>query len=150
MLKFLMSILVFVIINTSYSQSVTPFGPRAGIGYLNDNGKSSLEDGIHSAFGWQVEVPFKDDKLTGYGEAGIYLLGIEQGKFFPHVWGYFGVRYNNTGLGAGPVLNAMGFGIGLSAYNQIELDRIRVPIGIDVNLIDGTTRTQLFIGFNFK
>lgn len=145
-----MPVLIFVIINISYSQSFEPFGPRAGIGYLNKKGDSSFEKGVHSAFGWQVEVPFKDKKVTGYGEAGVYLLGIEQGKFYPHVWGYFGGRYNNFGLGAGPVLDMFGFGLGANTYIQIELENIRIPIGVDVNFIEGTTRTQLFIGFNYN
>ena len=134
---------------TVYSQDIHLFGPRAGVGYLSNSGNSDLKDGIHSAFGWQIELPYSNDKLTGYGEAGIMLLGIEQGIIFPHGWGYFGCRYGSIGGGLGPVFDPIGVGIGMNIYHQLLLEKLRVPIGVDLNLIHGTTRIQFFIGFNY-
>jgi len=55
---------VFIFSLRVYSQDATSYGPRAGIGYLSNSGTSDLKEGIHSAFGWQVEVPYSNDKLT--------------------------------------------------------------------------------------
>ena len=124
--------------------------PRAGVGYLSSSGTSDLKDGVHSAFGWQVEIPYSNDKLTGYGEAGIMLLGIEQGIIFPHGWGYFGCRYGSIGGGLGPVFDPIGVGLGMNIYTQALLEKLRIPIGVDLNFIRGTTRIQFFIGFNYR
>ena len=141
---------VFIFSLRVYSQDATSYGPRAGIGYLSNSGTSDLKEGIHSAFGWQVEVPYSNDKLTGYGEAGVMLLGIEQGIIFPHGWAYFGCRYGSIGGGLGPVFDPIGVGLGINIYHQLILEKLRVPIGVDLNFIHGTTRIQLFIGFNYK
>lgn len=131
-------------------QELHLFGPRAGIGYLSDQGDGNLKKGIHSAFGWQIELPYTGKDITGYGEAGVMLLGIEQGVVFPHIWGYFGIRLKNIGVGIGPAINPIGVGLGLNPYYQIDLETIRIPIGIDMNFIKKTSRFQLFIGFNYK
>lgn len=133
-----------------YAQEYSHLGPRAGIGYLSKRTRSGFDTGLHSAFGWQMEIPYKGKEITGYGEAGLYLLAIEQGKIYTHVWGYFGARYNNIGIGVGPVFNTLGTGLGLNTYYQIVLDGIRIPIGIDVNFIDNKTRLQFFVGFNYN
>lgn len=135
---------------TAEAQELSLFGPRAGIGNLTDSKNTKIKDGIHSAFGWQVEIPYSGKDITGYGEAGIYFLGAEQGIIYPHVWGYFGFRTRSFGLGIGPVINPLGVGLGFSPYTQIELETLRIPIGVDINLIKGTTRFQVFIGFNYK
>jgi len=132
------------------SQELQWFGPRAGVGNLTSSGKSSIKDGIHSAFGWQVELPYTSDDFTGYGEAGVMFLGIEQQKVYPHSWGYFGCRYKAVGGGLGPVINSIGTGLGMNIYTNIYLEKLRIPIGIDFNFIGGSTRIQLFIGFNYK
>lgn len=148
--RFLFYAVLFCFGPVVLAQSAAPFGPRAGIGFNDSGAGSRLDKGIHSAFGWQVEVPFKSGALTGYGEAGVYLLGVEQGIFYPHVWGYFGARYNNVGAGAGPVINAIGFGLGANLYYQFELEKIRIPVGMDFNVVEGYKRFQLFVGFNYN
>ena len=91
-------------------------GPRAGIGFWTKKKGISLDGGMHSAFGWQIEVPYRSDNFVGYGEAGFLLLGVEQGLFYPHIWGFFGMRYQNFGFGLGPVANISGIGIGFGPY----------------------------------
>jgi hypothetical protein len=86
----------------------------------------------------------------GYGEAGVMLLGIEQGIIFPHGWAYFGCRYGSIGGGLGPVFDPIGVGLGLNIYTQVLLEKLRIPIGVDLNFIRSTTRIQLFIGFNYR
>jgi len=134
----------------SEAQQLSLFGPRAGIGSLSDNKNTKIATGVHSAFGWEVEIPYKGEPITGYGEAGFYLLGVEQGIFYPHAWGYFGFRTHSFGFGIGPTLDPLGFGLGFSPYAQVELETIRIPIGIDISLIDKTTKFLFFVGFNYK
>jgi hypothetical protein len=146
-------ILLFVIILFSlnvFCQELQWFGPRAGVGILSDSGKSDMKKGIHSAFGWQIELPYSNGDLIGYGEAGLMFIGIEQGKVYPHVWGYFGCRYKEIGGGLGPVFNPIGTGLGINMYYNLLLEKLRVPIGIDLNFIGGTSRIVFFIGFNYK
>ncbi len=133
-----------------YGQEMQWFGPIAGVGNLTNSGSSSMKDGIHSAFGWHVELPYTSGDLTGYGEAGVTLLGIEQQKLYPNIWGYFGCRYKAIGGGLGPVVNSIGTGLGLNIYTNLFLETLRIPIGIDFNIIGGVTRAQLFIGFNYR
>lgn len=150
-MKVLLPLIVsLVFMGTTQAQELNLFGPRAGIGSLTDHKNTKIENGVHSAFGWQVEIPYRGREITGYGEAGFYLLGVEQGIFYMHAWGYFGFRTHNFGFGIGPAVNPLGLGIGFSPYTQIELETIRIPIGIDVSLIDKTTKVLLFIGFNYK
>ena len=125
------------------------FGPRAGIGFAPQKTGTSLDEGVHSAFGWQVEIPYKSDKLTGYGEAGFLLLATEQGIFYPDAWGFFGFRYGFIGFGAGPVVNPMGIGLGFGPYINLVTGKLRIPIGINTQIIDKKVRFQSLIGFNF-
>jgi hypothetical protein len=104
-----------------------------------------MKTGVHSAFGWQVELPYSDGDLTGYGEAALSFLGIEQGKVYPNVSGYFGCRYKTIGAGLGPVFNPIGTGLGINMYYNIFTEKLRIPIGIDWNFIGGATRVHLFI-----
>ena len=133
-----------------HCQELQWFGPRAGVGTLSNSGNSDMKSGVHSAFGWQIELPYTNGDLTGYGEAGLMFLGIEQGKVFANVCGYFGCRYKEVGAGLGPVFNPIGTGLGINMYYNILLEKLRVPVGIDWNFIGGTTRIQFFIGFNYK
>jgi TolB-like protein len=126
------------------------FGPRAGVGYVTDRGDSQMKKGVHSAFGWQVELPYVGKEITGYGEAGLLFLGIEQGLVCTHVWGYFGFRLKHFGIGAGPVFSTIGIGIGLNSYALVEIETLRIPIGMDINFIGKATRYQFFFGFNYK
>ena len=148
-IRYLLVITVLFSVNL-LSQEIQWFGPRAGVGNLTNSGKSTMKDGIHSAFGWQVELPYTSNELTGYGEAGLTFLGIEQGAIYPHVWGYFGCRNKNIGGGIGPVFNSIGTGLGMNIYTNINLEKLRIPVGIDFNFIGGATRVQLFIGFNYN
>jgi hypothetical protein len=131
-------------------QELKWFGPRAGVGTLSNSGGSDIKSGIHSSFGWQVELPYTDGDLTGYGEAGLAFLAVEQGKVFTNVWGYFGCRYKTIGAGLGPVFNPIGTGLGVNMYYNLYSEKLRIPIGIDWNFIGGTTRVQLFIAFTYK
>ena len=108
-----------------------------------------MKEGVHSAFGWQVELPYSSSDFTGYGEAGLMFLGIEQQTVYPHGWGYFGCRYKAIGGGIGPVVNSIGTGLGLNIYTNIYLEKLRIPIGMDFNFIGSSTRVLLFIGFNY-
>jgi hypothetical protein len=146
---FLFAVILITSVNL-YSQEMEWFGPIAGVGYLNNSGKSTMKNGIHSAFGWHIELPYTSGDLTGYGEAGLTLLGIEQQKVYPNVWGYFGCRYKEIGIGMGPVVNSIGTGLGVNLYTNVFLEKLRIPIGFDFNFIGGSTRIQLFIGFNYK
>jgi hypothetical protein len=133
-----------------HSQGLQWFGPIAGIGVLSSSGSSEMKSGIHSAVGWHVELPYTDSDFTGYGEAGLTIIGIEQGRTFADVWGYFGCRYKEIGGGLGPVYNPVGTGLGVNMYYNIFLEKLRIPIGLDWNFIGGTTRVQFFISFNYK
>jgi hypothetical protein len=135
---------------STHCQELQWFGPRAGIGILSNSGDSYLKSGAHSAFGWQLEFPYTNGNFTGYGEAGFMLLGIEQGKIFPHGWGYFGCRYKEIGAGLGPVVNPIGAGLGFNIYYGIPLNKLKVPVGIDCNIMGDVTRFQFFAGFNYK
>ena len=148
-LRFYLILTVLLTVNV-LSQEIQWFGPRAGVGNLTSANNSEIKPGIHSAFGWQVELPYTSKELTGYGEAGLTFLGIEQQKVFPNVWGYFGCRYKEIGGGLGPVFNTIGTGLGVNVYTNVYLEKLRIPIGIDFNFIGGSTRVQLFIGFNYK
>ena len=134
----------------TYSQEIKWFGPIAGIGVLPNSGSSAMKSGFHSAFGWHVELPYTDGDLTGYGEAGLTIIGIEQGRTFGSMWGYFGCRYKEIGGGIGPVYNPVGTGLGMNIYYNIYLEKLRIPIGFDWNFVNGTTRVILFISFNYK
>lgn len=125
-------------------------GPRAGVGYLFDDANANLAEGLHSAFGWQVEIPYRSGDFTGYGEAGLMLLGAEQGILWPSAWGFFGFSYKNMGVGAGPVANPLGIGIGFGPYYQILTPTLRIPIGCNIELIDGNTRLQFLVGFSLR
>lgn len=151
-IMFIRSIIIITILFTinAFSQEIHWFGPVAGVGNLTNSGKSTMKDDIHSAFGWHIEIPYTSNDLTGYGEAGLTFLGIEQQKVFPNVWGYFGARYKVIGGGLGPVFNTVGTGLGMNIYTNIYLDKLRIPLGLDFNFIGGDTRMQLFIGFNYK
>lgn len=145
------SLFLFVLFTSAvFSQEIQWFGPVAGVGNLTNSGKSTMKDDLHSAFGWHIEVPYTSNDLTGYGEAGITLLGIEQQRVYPNAWGYFGARYKAIGGGLGPVFNSVGTGLGMNIYTNLYLDKLRIPIGFDFNFIGGNTRVQLFIGFNYK
>lgn len=135
---------------TALGQDIQWFGPIAGVGTVNSSGNSTMKDGIHSAFGWRIEVPYTSNDLTGYGEAGVTFLGIEQQKVYPHLWGYFGARYKAIGGGLGPVFNTFGTGLGMNIYSNIYLDKLRIPIGLDLNFIGGITRAQLFVSFSYR
>ncbi len=150
-MKTLLVLLALVLLPlTSHAQEINLFGPRAAVGNLSRSGDSSMKKGVHSAFGWEIELPYTSGDLTGYGEAGFMLLAIEQGKVFPYGWGYFGVRYNTVGLGIGPAINPVGFGLGANMYYQFLLEKVRIPVGLDWNFVKGTTRVQLFVGFNYR
>jgi hypothetical protein len=150
MKNFLLVAVLFLYSNTMFSQEFNLIGPRAGIGILSGPGIKNIKEGVHSAFGWQVEIPYKSSDLTGYGEGGLMLLAIEQGKIFPHVWAYFGVRGREFGLGAGPAINPIGIGLGINPYYQIELEKLRIPIGFNLDFIRGTQRYQLSICFMYN
>jgi hypothetical protein len=144
-------LLLAILLSTiAFSQEIKLFGPRAGIGNLTNSGNSSIEKGILSAFGWQIEFPYTSGDLTGYGEGGFMLLGIEQQRIYPHFWGYFGCRYKELGGGIGPVFNSIGIGLGINVYKDIILENLRIPIGLDFNFIGKSTRAMLFIGFHYK
>ena len=143
-------ILISIFCSDLKSQSLELFGPRAGVGNLTSSGNSRIKQGIHSSFGWEIELPYSDNDLTGYGAAGVKLLGIEQQKAYPHIWGYFGCRYKSIGAGLGPVYNAIGAGLGLNIYTNLYSEKLRIPIGIDFNIIGKISRVELFIGFNYK
>jgi hypothetical protein len=146
-------LIVFAVImfspNTN-SQELRLFGPRAGFGILPEDTKAKLKSGIHSAFGWQIEVPYASKEITGYGEGGLMLLGIEQGVVFPYLWGFFGIRTKIVGFGVGPVVNPIGIGLGINPYFQIDLEKTRIPIGLTMDFIQGTTRFQFSVGFMYK
>ena len=133
-----------------YAQELQVFGPRAAIGTISDVRVADMTKGVHSAFGWEIEIPYKSGDFTGYGAAGVMLLAIEQGKFLPHVWGYFGCRYKTIGGGLGPVINPIGVGLGLNVYHSFFTETLRIPVGFDFNFIRNSTRVAFFIGFNYK
>lgn len=109
-----------------------------------------MKAGIHSAFGWQLEIPYTSGDLTGYGEGGLMFLGIEQGEIYPYAWGYFGCRYKAIGGGLGPAFNPAGTGLGINFYFNFYTEKLRIPLGIDCNFIGNTKRIQFFIGFRYK
>ncbi len=127
-------------------------GPRACIGFLvgGEDIDDEMNGGLHSAFGWQLDIPYSSKDFTGYGEGGIMLLGIEHGIFFPHVWGYFGIRNDEIGFGIGPVFSPLGLGLGINPYYQIQADKLRIPIGFNLDLIGSAQRYQLSVGFMYR
>jgi len=127
-------------------------GPRAGIGTLlkTKNANKDVSGAIHSAFGWQMEVPYKSGDFTGYGEAGFMLLAVERGIFYPTTWGFFGFSYKNFGIGFGPVANRQGIGIGIAPYFQYLTPSLRIPITLHTEIVDYTYRMQIMIGFSIR
>lgn len=149
-MKKLLPALFLLLVSVSFAQqTISLFGPRAGAGYLLDSEQTSLKKGFHSAFGWQLEVPYKSPAFTGYGEAGFLLLGVEQGIFYPEAWGYFGMRAGMFGLGIGPAFNPMGIGIGVAPYYQYITETLRVPFTLNMTFIDGKAKFGLLMGFSF-
>ena len=146
---FLLAIIFFGSMN-ALCQELSLVGPCAGIGILSDARDTKIKSGFHSAFGWRIELPYKSKDITGYGEGGFMLLGIDQGIFFPHGWGYFGIRGKEIGFGVGPVINPLGVGIGVNPYYQVVSDKLRIPIGLTIDFISGTQRYQLSVGFMYN
>jgi hypothetical protein len=142
--------LLIIVFSAKAANDFSFIGPRAGVGYLNSDEGRSLNKGIHSAFGWSVEIPYKSGKFVGYGEGGFLVLGVEQGIFYPTAWGFFGMRYGHFGAGAGPVVNPMGVGIGFGPYYQLNLPDVRIPIGFNVEFIKSNARFQFLVGFSLN
>ena len=145
---FLLAI-IFLCSISALCQELNLVGPCAGIGILSDARDTKIKSGFHTAFGWRIELPYKSKEITGYGEGGFMLLGIDQGIFYPHGWGYFGIRSNEIGFGIGPVVNPLGIGIGINPYYQIVSDKLRIPIGVTIDFIAHTQRYQLSVGFMY-